>query len=80
MTHPAGFGFASVHDAAHRSGNRVLSYCFMSNHIHLLLEIVPAAPEGITDAELLRRLRAINSEAQVAEVAREWQKGARGIG
>ena len=57
-----------------------MSYCFMSNHIHLLLEIVPAAPEGITDAELLRRLRAINSEAQVAEVAREWQKGARGIG
>jgi REP element-mobilizing transposase RayT len=53
------------------SGNRVLSYCFMSNHIHLLLEIVPAAPEGLTDEELLRRLRAIHSEAQVAEVAKE---------
>ena len=58
------------------SGNRVLSYCFMSNHIHLLLEIVPAAPEGISDGELLRRLRAINSEAQVAEVAEELE-GAR---
>jgi putative transposase len=53
------------------SGNRVLSYCFMSNHIHLLLEILPAAPEGLTDAELLRRLRAIHSEAQVEEVAKE---------
>ena len=27
------------------SGNRVLSYCFMSNHIHLLLEITPAPGE-----------------------------------
>jgi hypothetical protein len=43
----------------------------MSNHIHLLLEVVPAPPEGLTDEELLRRLRAINSEAQVAEVAKE---------
>ena len=53
------------------SGNRVLAYCFMSNHIHLLLEIVPFPAEGITDEELLRRLRAIHSEAQVAEVAKE---------
>ena len=56
------------------SGNRVLSYCFMSNHLHLLLEIVPAPPEGLTDQELLRRLRAIYSEAQVAEVAKELAK------
>ena len=53
------------------SGNRVLSYCFMSNHIHLLLEIIPASPDGLTDDELLRRLRAIHSEAQVEEVAKE---------
>ncbi|MEN9974259.1 MAG: hypothetical protein RLZZ282_265 [Verrucomicrobiota bacterium] len=53
------------------SGNRVLAYCFMSNHIHLLLEVIPAAPEGLTDAELLRRLRAIHSEAWVADVAAE---------
>ena len=45
------------------SGNRVLAYCFMSNHLHLLLEIIPASPEGLTDEELLRRLRAIHSEA-----------------
>ena len=51
----------------------------MSNHIHLLLEIVPAAPEGITDAELLRRLRAINSEAQVAEVARKLEEARKAV-
>ena len=53
------------------SGNRVLAYCFMSNHIHLLLEIVPAAADGLSDEELLRRLRAIHTEAAVAEVADE---------
>ena len=53
------------------SGNRVLAYCFMSNHIHLLLDIVPAAVGGLGDDELLRRLRAIHTEAAVAEVADE---------
>ena len=61
------------------SGNRVLSYCFMSNHIHLLLEIIPAAPERLTDVELLRRLRAINSEAQVAEVAKELAEARKAV-
>jgi hypothetical protein len=53
------------------SGNRILSYCFMSNHIHVLLEVTPMPEGGLSDEELLRRLRAINSEAQVAEVAKE---------
>ena len=53
------------------SGNRILAYCFMSNHIHLLLEIVPAATDGLSDEELLWRLRAIHTEAEVAEVAEE---------
>jgi putative transposase len=61
------------------SGNRVLSYCFMSNHIHLLLEIVPFPAEGITDEELLRRLRAIHSEAQVAEVAKELAEARKAV-
>jgi REP element-mobilizing transposase RayT len=51
----------------------------MSNHIHLLLEIVPAASEGISDGELLRRLRAINSEAQVAEVAGELEEARKAV-
>ena len=53
------------------SGCRVLSYCLMSNHIHLLLEVPPRPDGGIPDEQLLERLRAIYSEAQVAEVAKE---------
>ena len=53
------------------SGNRVLSYCFMSNHFHILLEVTPRAAGGLSDAELLKRLGAICHEAQVQEVAAE---------
>ena len=53
------------------SGNRILSYCFMSNHFHILLEVTPMAAGGLSDAELLRRLGAIHNEAQVDEVATE---------
>ncbi len=53
------------------SGNRILSYCFMSNHFHILLEVTPMAEGGLSDAELLKRLGAIYNEAQVLEVATE---------
>ena len=53
------------------SGCRVLSYCVMSNHFHLLLEVPPMPEEGISDDELLKRLSATNSEAFVAVVAKE---------
>jgi putative transposase len=53
------------------SGCRILSYCLMSNHIHLLLEVPPMPRGGFTDEELLKRLQAIYSESQVAEVAKE---------
>jgi hypothetical protein len=53
------------------SGCRVLSYCLMCNHIHLLLEVPPMPEGGFSDEELLRRLRAICNEALVAEVATE---------
>jgi len=54
------------------SGNRILSYCFMSKHFNILLEVPPMAAGGLSDAELLRRLGAIHNEAQVDEVATEW--------
>ena len=38
------------------SGCRVLSYCFMSNHFHILLEVPPLPGEGLSDEELLKRL------------------------
>jgi REP element-mobilizing transposase RayT len=53
------------------SGCRVLAYCFMSNHVHLLLEVPPLPVGGVSDGELLRRLRCLYSEAFVAVVAKE---------
>jgi putative transposase len=53
------------------SGCRVLAYCVMSNHFHLLLEVPPIPQGGIADDELLKRLRAIYTEAFVAVVAGE---------
>ena len=53
------------------SGCRVLSYCIMSNHLHLLLEVTPMPVGGLSDEELLKRLRAIYSDAVVAVVAKE---------
>ncbi len=53
------------------SGCRVLSYCVMSNHFHILLEVPPMAAGGLSDEELLKRLSALYSEAFVAGVAAE---------
>jgi len=53
------------------SGCRVLSYCLMSNHFHLLLEVPPMAGGGLSDEVLLKRLAGLYSEAFVAEVAQE---------
>ena len=51
------------------TGCRVVSYCLMCNHFHLLLEVPPMADSGLSDQELLKRLSAIYSEAFVAGVA-----------
>ena len=53
------------------SGCRVLSYCVMSNHFHILLEVPPMPAEGLADSELLKRLSAIYNQAVVAAVAKE---------
>ncbi len=55
------------------SGCRVVSYCLMCNHIHLLLEVPPMPAGGLSDTELLERLGAIYSEAFVALVEKELQ-------
>jgi len=56
------------------TGCRILSYCIMSNHFHLLLEVPPMPAGGISDEELLKRLRAIYSEGVVGVVAKELQE------
>ena len=53
------------------TGCRVLCYCLMGNHIHLLVEVPPLPEGGFSDEGLLARLRAIYNEAEVAEVAKE---------
>jgi REP element-mobilizing transposase RayT len=53
------------------SGCRVLAYCVMSNHFHVLLEVPPMPEGGISDEELLKRLRATSTEMAVALVAKE---------
>ena len=60
------------------SGCRVLSYCVISNHFHILL-CVPAMPEGgISNAELLGRLSAICGDGFVAGVAKELEAARKG--
>ena len=56
------------------SGCRVWSYCVMSNHFHLLLEVPPMKAGGLTDAELLQRLSALYAEGEVALVAAELKE------
>ena len=51
------------------SGCRVLAYCLMSNHIHILLEVPPMPEGGLSDEELLVRLRTIYDDATVDDVA-----------
>jgi putative transposase len=53
------------------SGCRVLAYCLMCNHFHILLEVTPRPKVPLTDAELLKRLRGLYSPAEVAVVAKE---------
>ncbi len=58
------------------TGCRALSYCLMSNHFHILLEVPPMPQGGIPDEELLQRLGVFYGEAQVAEIAQEMKDAA----
>jgi hypothetical protein len=40
----------------------------MCNHVHLLVEVTPPPVDGLTDEQLLARVRAIASQAEVARV------------
>ena len=53
------------------TGCRILSYCIMSNHSHILIEVPPMPDGGISDEELLKRLRALYSDDLVDGVAKE---------
>jgi REP element-mobilizing transposase RayT len=53
------------------TGCRVVSYCLMGNHFHLLLEVPPRPEGGLSDSELLERLSVLYNAAVVAEVAKK---------
>ncbi len=54
------------------SGLRVLAYCVMSNHFHLLLE-VPEVVE-LDDTALMDRLRAFYPRARMAAIKQEFER------
>lgn len=49
------------------SGLRILTYCVMSNHFHILLQV--PRRQSVSDKQLLERLRAIYSANRVSQVA-----------
>jgi putative transposase len=56
------------------SGCRVLSYCVMTNHFHLLLEVPPPSEDGefgISEEELIHRLGGLYSRTYVSGVVAE---------
>ena len=55
-------------------GLRVLSFCVMSNHFHILVEVPPRMDESLTDAVLLDRLSGIASDEYVAVVRMQLEK------
>ncbi|NCD34503.1 MAG: transposase [Spartobacteria bacterium] len=53
------------------TGVRVLTYALMTNHIHLLLE-EPDRSTEVGEDELLRRMRALYSDEEMAEIGMRW--------
>ncbi|MEN8681797.1 MAG: transposase [Akkermansiaceae bacterium] len=63
------------------SGCRILSYCLMSNHLHVLLEVPPGCKKGevlgLSDEELVRRLGGLYSRNHTKLVQREIEEARR---
>lgn len=50
---------------------QVLSYCFMSNHLHILLRVPVATP--LTEDELLDRIQALYGNEYRKELVKRWR-------
>ena len=55
-------------------GVRILTYCVMSNHFHLHMEVPPRPKDALSDEELCRRLRAIYAQGKVLEIREALQR------
>ena len=53
---------------------RVLTYCVMSNHFHILVEVPERPAQDPGDEELLRHLKVLYAGKELAEI--RWQLGA----
>ncbi|MFT6794836.1 MAG: putative transposase [Rubritalea sp.] len=58
-------------------GVRVLSFCVMSNHFHILLEVPPCMEESLSDEALLERLSLLYSDDYVALIRLQLDELAR---
>ena len=45
-------------------GVKILTYCFMSNHFHLLVETPAMSPENLSDEELIQRYQTLQEDTQ----------------
>ena len=52
----------------HFCGVRVLSYCIMSNHFHILVEVPPVCDQQLSDDALLERLELLYSKEYIGIV------------
>ena len=55
-------------------GVRVLTFCVMSNHFHLLVEVPPRPAEGLGDDEYLDRMRLRYPKAKVEQARRNLEQ------
>ena len=53
-------------------GVRILTYCIMSNHWHILIEILPA--KKVDDDELLRRIRQFYSKQRANAILQHYER------
>ena len=55
-------------------GVKVLSYCVMSNHFHILVKVPPICEQEIDDEVILERMSGVYSKAYVANVEQNLKK------
>jgi putative transposase len=56
------------------SGVRVLTYCLMDNHYHLLLEVPDKGPAEIPEFDVWQRMKSLYSEDHIAETQSEVKR------
>ncbi len=54
-------------------GVHILTYCVLSNHFHILLEVPERPAEGIPEAEILRRLDGLSGMSQAGTIRQRFE-------